>query len=223
MQINDILTRLEAMRDAKTTAHNEKYGATQSFGVKLGDIRNLAKKAKIDRDTALALWATGNADAQLLACLIRDPGELSAADLDKMLPSTNFSRVADWFNSYLLKDRPDQDELRKKWIGTTDKWALRSAWSLTAGFIARRDVRIDPAATLEILEKEMPVAQPEVQWTMNFALAHIGIYYPELRQKAIKLGEQMGIYRDYPVSKGCTSPFAPIWITEISSRLNKIS
>jgi len=25
-------------------------------------------------------------------------------------------------------------------------------------------------------------------------------------------------YRDYPVSKGCTSPFAPIWINEMVRR-----
>ena len=27
-----------------------------------------------------------------------------------------------------------------------------------------------------------------------------------------------GVYRDYPVSKGCTSPYAPIWINEMVSR-----
>jgi hypothetical protein len=32
------------------------------------------------------------------------------------------------------------------------------------------------------------------------------------------LGEAMGIYRDYPVFKGCTSPFAPIWIAEMVRR-----
>ncbi|MEM7031333.1 MAG: DNA alkylation repair protein, partial [Chloroflexota bacterium] len=32
------------------------------------------------------------------------------------------------------------------------------------------------------------------------------------------IGETLGVYRDYPVSKGCTSPFAPLWIEEIVSR-----
>jgi hypothetical protein len=35
------------------------------------------------------------------------------------------------------------------------------------------------------------------------------------------MGEKMGIYRDYPVSKGCTSPFAPIWINEMVGRMEK--
>ena len=35
---------------------------------------------------------------------------------------------------------------------------------------------------------------------------------------ALAIGEKLGIYRDYPVSKGCTSPFAPIWIKEMVKR-----
>jgi len=64
----------------------------------------------------------------------------------------------------------------------------------------------------------MAGAAPEVQWTMNFCLAGIGIHFPEHRERAIAIGEKLGLYRDYPVSKGCTSPFAPIWIEEMVSR-----
>jgi 3-methyladenine DNA glycosylase AlkD len=53
---------------------------------------------------------------------------------------------------------------------------------------------------------------------MNFCLAGIGIHFPKHRRRAITIGETLGIYRDYPVSKGCTSPFAPIWIKEMVSR-----
>src|SRR5205809_1050156 len=77
---------------------------------------------------------------------------------------------------------------------------------------------LDLAALLDRIEKEMAAAAPEVQWTMNMCLAEIGIHFPEHRKRAIAIGEKLGIYRDYPVSKGCTSPFAPIWISAIVSR-----
>jgi 3-methyladenine DNA glycosylase AlkD len=64
----------------------------------------------------------------------------------------------------------------------------------------------------------MQNADPVVQWTMNSTLAEIGIHSPKLRKRAITIGETLGIYRDYPVSKGCTSPFAPIWINAMVSR-----
>jgi 3-methyladenine DNA glycosylase AlkD len=65
---------------------------------------------------------------------------------------------------------------------------------------------------LDRIESEMAGASPEAQWTMNMALAGIGIHHPKLRERAIAIGEKLGVYRDYPVSKGRTSPFAPIWI-----------
>jgi 3-methyladenine DNA glycosylase AlkD len=71
---------------------------------------------------------------------------------------------------------------------------------------------------LDRIEKEMPKAPPEVQWTMNSTLANIGIYHSSLRKRALTIGEKLGIYKDYPVSKGCTSPFAPIWINHMVSR-----
>jgi len=58
----------------------------------------------------------------------------------------------------------------------------------------------------------------EQQWTMNNCLAGIGIHVPEHRERALAIGEKLGVYRDYPVSKGCTSPFAPIWINEMVRR-----
>ena len=55
---------------------------------------------------------------------------------------------------------------------------------------------------------------------MNYCLAEIEINFAEHRSRAIAIaiGEALGLFRDYPVSKGCTSPFAPIWIAEMVRR-----
>ncbi|MGH7945528.1 MAG: hypothetical protein ACREF9_11020 [Opitutaceae bacterium] len=71
---------------------------------------------------------------------------------------------------------------------------------------------------LDRIESEMGNAAPEVQWTMNSTHAQIGIHFPKHRKRGISIGETLGIDRDYPVSKGCTSPFAPIWIKAMASR-----
>jgi 3-methyladenine DNA glycosylase AlkD len=77
---------------------------------------------------------------------------------------------------------------------------------------------LDLPALLDRLEAEMGTADPATQWTMNSALAEIGIHNPKLRKRAVAIGEKLGVYRDYPCSKGCTSPFAPIWINAMVSR-----
>jgi 3-methyladenine DNA glycosylase AlkD len=219
MTLKETLTQLKALGNEKVRAHNTKYGADdEQFGVKLGDIRRLAKEVKINHELALSLWETRNVDAQLLATLLIKPMNLSAEEMDRMVRSVTFVHVADWLTAYVVKQHPDKEALRQEWMVTDDRWAARAGWSLTAERVVKRPEGLDLPALLDRIESEMENADPVVQWTMNGTLAEIGIHFPKLRKQAIAIGETLGIYRDYPVSKGCTSPFAPIWINAMVSR-----
>jgi hypothetical protein len=77
---------------------------------------------------------------------------------------------------------------------------------------------LDLPALLDRIEKEMPKAMPEVQWTMNNTLAAIGIHHPEHRERAITIGKTIGLYRDWPVSKGCIPPYVPVWVEAMVKR-----
>ena len=219
MTLNETLKQLQALGNEKMKAHNTKYGAgANQFGVKHGDIRVLAKKIKTDHKLAMSLWETGNADAQLLATLLIKPKDLSAKEVDRMVLSIAFAHVADWLIAYVVKQHPDKEALRQEWMAAEDRWAARAGWSLTAERVVKSPEGLDHSALLNRIESEMADADPVVQWTMNSTLAEIGIHVPKLRKRAIAIGETLGIYRDYPVSKGCTSPFAPIWINAMVSR-----
>lgn len=132
--------------------------------------------------------------------------------------STSFGWVADWLTIYVVKQHADKDTLRQKWMADDDRWAARAGWILTAERVARSPDGLDLPALLDRIESEMGTADLAAQWTMNAALAGIGIHFPKHRKRAIAIGEALGVYRDYPVSEGCTSPFAPIWITAMVSR-----
>jgi 3-methyladenine DNA glycosylase AlkD len=219
MTLKETLKQLEALGDKKVRAHNSKYGAGDNqFGVKLGDIRKLAAKIKTNQALGQALWETGNVDAQLLAILLINPKNLSNDELDRMVRSVAFSHVADWLSSYVVRQHSDKETLRQRWMEDDDPWAARAGWDLTSQRIGKSPEGLDLPALLDRIESEMASAAPATQWTMNFCLAGIGIHFPKLRKRAIAIGEALGIYRDYPVSKGCTSPFAPIWINEMVRR-----
>jgi 3-methyladenine DNA glycosylase AlkD len=97
MTVQEILLRLESLGDAARRAHNARSGAPENqFGVKLGDIRALAKKLNADRDLTLRLWETGNVETQLLAALLIPPQSLSASEVDKLTRSTTCAQAADW-------------------------------------------------------------------------------------------------------------------------------
>lgn len=219
MNLEAALRQLEALGNEKMRAQNTKNGAGDNqFGVKLGDIRGVAKKFKTNHELALALWETGNIDAQLLATLVIKPSDLSAAEMDRMVRSVNFVYVAGWLHSYVVKEHADKESLRKEWMVSDDRMAARAGWGLTAERVAKSPEGLNLVALLDRIESEMGNAATEVQWTMNCCLAEIGIHFPKHRKRALAIGEKLGIYRDYPCSKGCTSPFAPIWINEMVRR-----
>ena len=105
-------------------------------------------------------------------------------------------------------------------MNAKDRWAARAGWHLTASRVNKGADDLDLPALLDRIEKEMPKAKHEVQWTMNNTLAAIGIHAPKLRQRAITLGEKIGLYQDWPVSKGCIIPYVPVWVAAMVKRQN---
>ena len=219
MTVKDALAQLKSLGDEKVRARNIRNGSGDNqFGVKSGDIRKIAAKIKTDDKLAMALWETGNMDARMLAILLINPKNLSRDDMDRMVRSADISQVADWLNSYVVRNHPDKESLRQSWIEDANPWAARAGWDLTSERIGKSPDGLDLTALLDRIESEMGNAPSAAQWTMNFCLAGIGIHFPKHRKRALAIGEKVGLYRDYPVSKGCTSPFAPIWINEMVRR-----
>ena len=219
MTLEETLTQLKVLGQEKMRSQNIKNGANDNqFGVRLGDIRKLAKEIKTNHELAIALWETENIDARLLAILLLKPKMLSAEEIDHKVRSATFVQLADWFNGYVVANHPDKEMLRQRWLADEDRWAARAGWGLTSERITKNPEGLDLSAILDRIEVEMLAAPPQVQWTMNFCLGGIGIHFPEFRDRALAIGEKLGIYRDYPVSKGCTSPFVPIWINEMVRR-----
>ncbi len=217
--LHDALEALRALGTEKMRAYNAKNGAgDDQFGVSLGEIRGLAKRIRTDHALALALWDTGNVDAQFLSTLLVQPKQLSAEAMDRMVRSISFVRVADWLGAYVIDKHPDKEALRRAWMTSDDRWAARAGWGLTAARAAKDPDGLDLPALLDRIEAEMLGADPVVQWTMNTTLGEIGIHHPALRDRAVAIGERLGVYRDWPVSKGCIPPFVPIWVEAMVRR-----
>lgn len=223
MTVKEVIAQLKSLGDEGLRKYHLKSGGPDNqFGVKLGDIRVLAKEIKTDHELALQLWDTGNVEAQLLATLIIKPKSLSTAELDRITRSTACARVAEWLNNYVVAQHPEKEALREKWMKARekDRWAARAGWHLTASRVNKdgEGANLDLPGLLERIEKEMPKARPEVQWTMNNTLAAIGIHHARHRKRAVAIGEKIGLYKDWPVSKGCIPPYVPVWVEAMVKR-----
>ncbi|MFF2007597.1 DNA alkylation repair protein [Streptomyces sp. NPDC058195] len=214
--VTEVRAELDALADPRTRAVNERHG--DDHGVNLGKLRALAKRLGPRPELARGLWATDDSAARLLSVLVCRPKELPAGELDAMLRGARTPKVRDWLVSNVVRKSPHAEELRLAWLPDPDPVVASAGWELTADRVAKRSGGIDPAGLLDVIEAGMKDAPGPLQWSMNHCLARIGIAYAEHRARAIAIGERLGVLRDYPTPPGCTSPYAPVWITELVRR-----
>lgn len=212
----DVMAELDGLEDPAIRAVNERHG--DDHAVNLTKLRAVAKRIKKNQPFAVELWATGDSAARLLALLICRPKEFSPAELDAMLREARTRKVHDWLVGYVVMKGPHTEQLRREWLGDPDPVVAAAGWALTADRVVKKPEGLDLPGLLSVIEAEMAGAHERLQWEMNTCLAQIGIQNPELRGRALEIGERLGVLRDYPTPAGCTSPYAPEWIGEMVRR-----
>ena len=214
--VTELMDELRTLEDPKIRAINERHG--DDYGVNLTRLRAVAKRVKANHALAVELWSTGDSAARLLALLICRPKLFSLDELDAMLRGAGSPKVQDWLVNYVVKKSPHAEALRQDWFSDPDPIVASAGWALTSERVVRSPQGLDLAGLLDQIEAEMVEAPERLQWAMNHCLAQIGIENPALRERAVDIGERLGVLRDYPTAPGCTSPFAPLWIAEMVSR-----
>lgn len=214
--VTELMDELRALEDPKIRAINERHG--DDHGVNLTRLRAVAKRVKTNHALAVELWSTGDSAARLLALLICRPKLFSLDELDAMLRGAGSPKVQDWLINYVVKKSTHAEALRRLWFSDPDPVVASAGWALTSERVVRSPQGLDLAGLLDQIEAEMVEAPERLQWAMNHCLAQIGIENPALRERAVDIGERLGVLRDYPTAPGCTSPFAPLWIAEMVSR-----
>lgn len=214
--VAEVTAELAALEDPKTREVNKRHG--DDHGVNLSMLRALAKRLKTQQDLARRLWETGDTASRLLAILICRPKAFERDELDVMVRQARTPKVHDWLVNYVVKKSPHAEELRLAWSADPDPVVASAGWVLTTERVAKKPEDLDLAGLLDVIEAEMKDAPDRLQWAMNHCLAQIGIEHAEHRARAIDVGERLEVLKDYPTPPNCTSPFAPIWITEMVRR-----
>ncbi len=214
--VAEVMAELAELEDPKARVVNERHG--DDHGVNLGKLRALAKRLKTQQELACQLWETDDTAARLLAILICRPKAFERDELDVMLREARAPKVHDWFVNYVVKKNRHSEELRLVWSADPDPVVASAGWALTTERVTKKPEGLDLPGLLDAIEAEMKDAPDRLQWAMNHCLAQIGIEHAEHRTRAVDIGERLQVLKDYPTSPGCTSPFAPIWITEMVRR-----
>ncbi|GAA2729076.1 DNA alkylation repair protein [Cellulomonas aerilata] len=212
----EVRAELASLEDPRARAVNERHG--DDHGVNLGRLRALAKRLRTQHELAIALWATQDTAARLLAVLVCRPKAFSRSELDAMVREAGAPKVHDWLVGYVVRKSPHAEELRVAWSTDPDPVVAGAGWALTTDRVAKSPDGLDLAGLLDVVETQLKDAPDRLQWAMNHCLAQIGIDHPDHRARAVDIGERLEVLKDYPTPPGCTSPFAPTWIAEMVRR-----
>ncbi|HEL1635231.1 DNA alkylation repair protein [Streptococcus suis] len=215
-EMNTILTQLQAASHAGTLKRYEKIGETKPYyGVPMGAISGIAKAYKNRLDLFAPLWQTGILEAQYLAIQVAkaNPNQLPQADLENCLNEQISVNVLDKLASIILSKRKDSKDWEEYLLIQDQAIFQRLGWFLRAKYFAGRTAsNQEIEESLDHIRQHLQTADPLVQWTMNQCLVEIAVTYPDYLEQGLAIGQELAVYANMKVPKGCTSAYAPDWI-----------
>ncbi|MGQ7536176.1 DNA alkylation repair protein [Streptococcus suis] len=221
-EINTILTQLEGASHAGTLKRYEKIGETKPYyGVPMGAISGIAKAYKNRLDLFAPLWQTSVLEAQYLAIQIikTKPDQLTSTALETCINEQVSVNVLDKLASIILSKRKDSQEWEEYLLTQDQAIFQRLAWFLRAKYFAGRTAsNQEIEESLDHIRQHLQTADPLVQWTMNQCLVEIAVTYPDYLEQGLAIGQELAVYANMKVPKGCTSAYAPDWIEALLRR-----
>ena len=172
-----------------------RYGINveNAFGVSIYQLRKVAKRLGTDHGLALALWATGNHEARLLACFVDDPALVSDQQFEAWARDFDSWDICDQATTSLFDLTKHAWSKAVKWARRDQEWVKRAGFALMAG-LAVHDKSAGNRAFLRLLPVIERGASDErnfVKKAVNWALRNIGKRNRVLNAAAIACAERI--------------------------------
>ncbi|MGI9243406.1 MAG: DNA alkylation repair protein [Verrucomicrobiales bacterium] len=224
MRADEILKELEGMgSDSTKRMLMKNHGVREPcFGVKIGDMKAIVKRVKVDHQLALDLYATGNYDAMYLAGLIADDAKMTKRDLQSWASKAYGGSLPGSTVAAVTAGGRYGWEMGLKWIDAKKPMVAATGWATLAGLVAtREDADLDLGGVKKLMARvqdEIGSAPDAVRYQMNHFIIAVGCYIEPLKKLAIKAGEKIGKVEADLGSNSCKIPFAPDYIRKVEDR-----
>ena len=184
-----ILAIVRALGSERHRAGMARYGINveHAFGVSIYELRKVAKRLGTDHGLALALWATGNHEARLLACFIDDPALVTPKQMDAWAGDFDSWDICDQACTSLFDQTEHAWAKAAEWAEHDDEWVKRGGFALMAGLAWHDRVTADPpfGKLLKLIERAACDERNFVRKAVNWALRNIGKRNLALNQAAL--------------------------------------
>lgn len=226
--LKSIMTQLKKKGSAQTRKTYARHGAPDDlYGVKVADMKTIAKTIKGEQKLALELFETGNGDAQYLAGIVADGGLMTKKHLNDWATKATWYMVSEYSVPGVATESEHAQSLANKWIKSRTEHVAACGWSTYSGIVATQDDEdLDLAEIKERLkqiESGLSGAKNRVRYAMNGFVIAVGGYIPSLTQRALAVAKKLGKVEVEMGETSCKVPDAAEYITKMekSGRIGK--
>ena len=217
MKLKEVMAQLAAKGSDSTKRIFLKHGAKEPFfGVKVADLKLLARQLKGEQALALELYATGNGDAQYLAGLVFDGRQMTRAQVQAWADTAAWRMISTSIVPVAASEHADGYALAREWIDSPKEHLAIAGWhSLGAWVTVHPDEKLplkELGALLDRVVKTLPTAPDRVRQAMNYFVIACGTYVAPLGDRAIATARRLGKVRVDVGDTDCQIPDAEGYI-----------
>lgn len=192
MEFNQIINEFEELSDVDFARNMKNFGIqyVKSYGLRLAQIRKIAKECGKNHDLALKLWDYGYHETYLLATLVEEPDKVDSDQLNKWVGTFYSWDLVDQACINLLRFIPEAIDSIFIWCDSDKEFVKRTAFSLIA-VLAVHNKDSDFDEYFEIIKEGSKDNRNFVKKSVNWALRQIGKSNMENNKKALKLAYEI--------------------------------
>lgn len=192
MDFNEIIREFEDFSDADYAQNMKKFGIrhVKSYGLRLPQIRKIAKQCGKDHDLALKLWDYGYHETYLLATLVEEPEKVNSTQLNEWVNTFYSWDLVDQACINMLRFIPEAIENIFIWCESDREFVKRTAFSLIA-VLAVHEKQSDFEIYFDILKEGSRDNRNFVKKSVNWAIRQIGKIDVENNRKALELSYEI--------------------------------
>jgi 3-methyladenine DNA glycosylase AlkD len=220
--VQEVLAELKRKGTAQTRKVLLRHGVPEdAYGVKVGDLKVIAKKIKGNQPLACELYATGAYDAMYLAGLVADGGQMTKKQLESWARSATCSTISEYTVPGVAVQNAHARDLAIKWINSRKTPIATSGWCTYAGILATRpDEELDLEEIQRLLDRvvqEIDAAPDPIRYVMNGFVISVGCYVKPLLRHAKRAARAIGTVSVDMGETECKVPVATEYIQKVES------
>lgn len=192
MELNQIIHEFEELSDVDFAENMKRFGISyvKSYGLRLPQIRKIAKQCGKNHELALKLWDWGYHETYLLATLVEEPQKVDSHQLNEWVNAFYSWDLVDQACINLLRFIPEAVDDIFIWCNSDEEFVKRTAFSLIA-VLAVHNRNSDFDKYFEIIKEGSTDNRNFVKKSVNWALRQIGKSNADNNKKALKLAYEI--------------------------------